>query len=153
LTEVTRKERRLLLGISAIGIVIVKTGLVPSKISALGIDFGETDQQALLTCLGAVVVYFFASFIIYAASDLAAWRMAFHKSIYDVKLRSSAESEEEQQRRDHVLQGKIRKGYLRWLRVTGPMSFVRAVFEFGVPVIIGIYAIVLLLTASPPTTS
>jgi hypothetical protein len=151
LTEVTRKERRLLLGISAIGIVIVKTGLVPSKISALGIDFGEADQQALITCLGAVVVYFFVSFIIYAASDLAAWRVAFHRSIYDVALKRSQESEDELKRRLDVLKNRDR--LFSWLIVSKPTAFLRAVFEFGVPIIIGIYAIVLLLTATPPTTS
>jgi hypothetical protein len=151
LTEVTRKERRLLLGISAIGIVIVKTGLVPSKLSALGIEFGAADQQALITCLGVVVVYFFVSFLIYAASDLAAWRVAFHKTTYDLVLRSSQESEEERKRRRDLEAYRSRLG--SWVRVSKPMAFLRAVFEFGVPIIIGLYAMALLFTATPPTTS
>jgi hypothetical protein len=36
LSDVTRAERKTLLGLSAVGIVIAKSGLVPSKISALG---------------------------------------------------------------------------------------------------------------------
>ena len=57
LSDTTRKERRSLLGASALGIVIVKSGLVPSKITALGIEFTRTDQRALLAALAAVVVY------------------------------------------------------------------------------------------------
>ena len=53
LSEVTRKERRVLLGISALGIVIVKSGLVPSKVTALRIEFSKNDQQALILALGA----------------------------------------------------------------------------------------------------
>jgi hypothetical protein len=52
LGEVARKERRALLGVSAVGIVIVKSGLVPSKVTALGIKFNQTDQRSLLVALG-----------------------------------------------------------------------------------------------------
>ena len=58
LSKETRLERRNLLGASAIGIVIVKTGLVPSKISALGIEFSQTDQRSLLLAIAAVISYF-----------------------------------------------------------------------------------------------
>jgi hypothetical protein len=40
LAEVTRRERRLLLGASIIGLTVAKTGLVPTKISALGVESG-----------------------------------------------------------------------------------------------------------------
>jgi hypothetical protein len=33
LSEVTRKERRILLGTSALGIIVAKVGLVPTKIT------------------------------------------------------------------------------------------------------------------------
>ena len=57
LTEVTRKERRLLLGMCVLGIVLVKTGLVPTKISAFGIEFSHTDQKFILIILAFVVSY------------------------------------------------------------------------------------------------
>jgi hypothetical protein len=73
LSDVTRKERIYLLATSTLGIVIVKTGLVPSRISALGIQFEETNQKTLLLMLGIVVAYFFVAFIIYAVADFFAW--------------------------------------------------------------------------------
>src|SRR5437870_1539440 len=48
LSEVNRKERRSLLGVSAIAILIGKTGLVPTKIENLGITFTEPGRAALL---------------------------------------------------------------------------------------------------------
>lgn len=76
LSDVTRKERRHLLGISLLGVVLKKTGLVPSKISGLGIEFQNTDQRALLFIVAFVILYFLFAFIIYAFSDFLAWRLA-----------------------------------------------------------------------------
>jgi hypothetical protein len=74
LSDVTRKERRLLLGMSVIGIAVVKTGLLPEKISALGIDFSETNQKSLLIVFSLVTIYFLAAFMIYAAfTKVAGW--------------------------------------------------------------------------------
>jgi hypothetical protein len=224
LSEVTRKERRLLLGISALGIVIVKSGLVPSKVEALGIQFTQTNQQALILALGAVIGYFLVAFVLYAASDLTAWRTAFHSLALDrywqgstergmaASYRVQAEEDEgrvSRYRRDAEADEKWAEKYLaqaepgeegdelrelaeekkksadvsrkqaeqakeqaaehrkraeaeqkvedsyrrrqeRWLGFVAPVSFFRAVFEFVIPVMIGIYAMVLLFTASPP---
>jgi hypothetical protein len=79
LSSVTRRERQFLLGISLLGIVLIKAGLVPSKISGLGIEFQSSNQQALLGILAIVIVYFLVAFLIYAASDYLAWRLAISK--------------------------------------------------------------------------
>ncbi len=68
LSEVTRKERRFLLGISALAITIIKVGIIPTKITALGVVFKETDQQSFLWILGLLILYFLIAFIIYATS-------------------------------------------------------------------------------------
>lgn len=73
LSDVTRKERVYLLVTSTIGIAIAKTGLIPSRISALGIQFEEANQSALLLLLGSVAAYFLVAFIIYAVADFFAW--------------------------------------------------------------------------------
>lgn len=143
-SEVTRKERRTLLGASAIGILILRTGLVPSKIAALGIEFNQADQKALLGALGAIVVYFLVAFMIYASSDLVAWRVAIHYALVD------RQAEVEKEMRQHEREGLEveRIGRRATLVVLArPTSLVRAVFEFGVPVLIGLYAAAKLLTA------
>src|SRR5437879_5080865 len=73
LTDVTRKERRLLLGVSMIGITIVTTGLLPKQIQALGITLEPKDQASLLLLLAAVVAYFWVAFAIYAIVDFSRW--------------------------------------------------------------------------------
>lgn len=72
LSEETRKERRNLLGVSALGIIIIYTGLIPTKISALGVDFDKTDQSVILNILAATIGYFFVGFVLYFISDI--WR-------------------------------------------------------------------------------
>lgn len=83
LREETRKERRNLLAASAVGIVIVKAGLIPTKISALGIDFSQTDQRTLLWVLLGVTAYFLAMFVVYALSDILAFWVALGPKVHD----------------------------------------------------------------------
>lgn len=73
LTETTRKERRVLLGVSALGIALVKVPLVPTKFTALGLEFTSTNQAVLLTLYSLLVAYFLVGFLIYAFSDYVAW--------------------------------------------------------------------------------
>ena len=80
LSEVTRKERRNLLAVSVIGIVIDKIGLVPTKITALGIEFSQSDKSGLLAVLAVIIFYFLLAFLIYCISDLAAWAAAERES-------------------------------------------------------------------------
>ena len=147
LSDVTRKERRTLLGVSALGIVIVKSGLVPSKISALGIEFNQADQQALLRALAAVTVYFLAAFFIYGTSDLVAWRMAFYSALRDwARARSLLKEEEARAEREAFdrIREQEGRGLIFWSGMAGPMTVIRAVFEFIVPMVIGLYAVVIL---------
>src|SRR3972149_1614277 len=80
LSEVTRKERRSLLGVSTIGIIMVKTGLIPEKITAFGVKFSKTDQKSLLFIVAFIIVYFLISFVIYAWSDFVSWRIAVNSA-------------------------------------------------------------------------
>jgi len=72
LSEITRKERRSLLGVSAIGIAMVKIGLVPSKIPAFGIEFSQTNKLSFFIVLAAIVCYFLLAFLVYAIPDFLA---------------------------------------------------------------------------------
>ena len=75
LSEVARKERRSLLGISLFGITLKIGGMVPSKIPSLGIEFQLANQQALLLIVASIILYFIVAFIIYAASDYLSWKL------------------------------------------------------------------------------
>ena len=73
LSEVTRKERRALLGVSLLGLALVKVPLVPTKLSALGVEFADLNQKTFVVLYSLVVVYFLLAFLIYGLTDLVAW--------------------------------------------------------------------------------
>ena len=74
LSEVTRKERRALLGFSLLGLALVLVPLVPTKIAAFGIEFASINRRTLIFLYVLLIVYYLIAFTIYAFSDLVAWR-------------------------------------------------------------------------------
>jgi hypothetical protein len=155
LSEVTRHERRALLGVSIIGITIARTGLVPSKISALGVEFSQGDQKAVLGILGVVVGYFLIAFAIYSVADFIAWmsrrRDALQQSL-DAKrqrLREQAAREYERIRNMQSKDPEIPDSAVVTF-LTLPVSIIRALLDFLLPMVVGIYAITTLWTAPAP---
>ncbi len=136
----------MLLAVSVLGVVLVKTGLVPTKISALGVEFDKTNQQALLGVLALVSLYFFIAFIIYAAADFLAWRRALLKYRVDrmrehAKLRRELTKEHLKQEEAFIWE-QSKGSFLFGL--VGLVSILRALFEFLLPLAVGVYAIQLL---------
>jgi hypothetical protein len=179
LSEVTRSERRTLLATSAVGLVIVKAGLIPTKISALGIEFTQTNQKYLLLAIAAIIIYFLIAFLLYAGSDFIASRISYlgaikQRFLKTIEASDLVESDEdyypdedftkqveylsterdisEEEARQELLQRiniMRRFGQTKsWLRLTPLMSFSRAMFEFVVPIVVSIYAIIALLIAN-----
>jgi hypothetical protein len=91
LSETTRKERKALLGVSLAAMVIAKTGLIPSKIENLGIEFSSQDRATLLYLIVVAVVYFLTAFVIYAWSDFVRWRLSIHRTTLGLRESSVAE--------------------------------------------------------------
>jgi hypothetical protein len=77
LSEVTRKTRLYLLAVSLIGVAMVRTGLVPTKIATFGIELEQPNRSALLFLIALVNLYFLAAFVLYAVSDYRKWRGQF----------------------------------------------------------------------------
>ena len=147
LSQVTRNERRFLLAVSVIGITLVKTGLVPSKISALGIEFTQTDRKSLLSIIALITIYFLVAFAIYAASDFVAWPLAFLPALREA---FSVRKKRVMEDRDYELTY-LYKHMASWgvvFRLSGPLSFIRALFEFVLPLLVGVYAVLLLRAAA-----
>ena len=143
LSQVTRAERRALLAVSAVGIIIVKTELVPVKISALGIDFSSADQVILIRGISAVIGYFLFAFVIYGISDFTAWRYAILSS-----LRETSDGHPEKAIEQRVERGPWPRSVYLWrFRI---VSTIRATFEFVIPILVATYAIWLSLTAPAP---
>ncbi|MCV3263256.1 hypothetical protein OGZ01_11305 [Vibrio harveyi] len=75
LNETTRKARRNLLAASVLGIVTSKVGLVPTKISAFGVEFSSSNLEALMTLLALSIGYFLITFVVYITSELQGWQL------------------------------------------------------------------------------
>jgi len=149
LSEVSRKERKFLLGVCAISITIVETGLVPNKISALGVDFSPADQKSLLVIMALIVAYFLIAFMIYAVSDFIVWRIAFHSSVRS-SLKQIAEEKNNPDNKTRaesaILESRILpEPRFAWASIHKPISFLRALLDFLLPVILGVITIGLLL--------
>lgn len=145
LSAVSRKERRSLLGISTIGITMVKTGLIPEKIATFGVEFNKTDQKSLLFVVAFIVVYFLISFVIYAWSDFVSWRIAVN-SARQRWLTATAESEGTKETREsNELSDKI----FNWGKRSIGISWLRAAWEFLFPLLLGLYSMYFLVTTSP----
>lgn len=138
LTAETRKERRWLLAASIVSAVFDMSHIAPSKISALGIEFTQSSLPALRFLLIVVVLYFVVAFSIYAFSDFLAWQVAINDAMYaSYRLRMAGEDE----------LGKKAVAYPRtkWYGLIRPVSAMRAIFEFLVPIGAGTYALIALL--------
>jgi hypothetical protein len=150
LSEVTRKERVYLLGSSIGRIAILKTGLVPSKITALGIELEKGNQEIILSLLGLVVLYFLAAFVVYATSDFLAWwesyQAALHEHITpDAKIIEELPEDHEEflERFREELPSMSRR---RRTRRTGLIvATIRALLEYVLPVLVGAYAAYILI--------
>lgn len=149
LSKETRDERRNLLAVSAIGIIVATTGLIPSKITSLGIEFNPANQRALLWVTAAIVGYFWLAFLIYGVSDFVAWRITF-RSTRDKYLdeRAAQIANDVKAKRTPILKETAPQLLLFLLKVPRPVSWIRMFFEFIIPLLTGIVAIVVLLRQS-----
>jgi hypothetical protein len=166
LREVTRKERRTLLGVATTGIAVVLMGLEPKGISAFGITFDLVQYKRLLLVWGVIVLYFLVVFVIYAISDFFAFTLATFRALRkrkmddfqdekvleekQAKLRSGAQDDMnfwaaicegvETDEREEVY-SKLTHRYHRPSQV---ISSLRMVVDFFLPALVGTVAIVLL---------
>ena len=152
LTEVTRKARRNLLGASAIAIAIAYAGLVPTKVTALGIGFTASDQTALLRVAAGIVVYFLVTFVIYGLNDRLAWGKKLQHAIIK---RESDRWDLAQDKREFVekltqdVSDRFTRRFEYLLQPSEKMAKVRAIVEYLVPILVGGLAIWSLLTYEP----
>lgn len=150
LGKVTRAERRVLLGVAMLAVAVAHTGLIPSRISALGIEFARADQRAILVILSVVVTYFTVTFMIYAATDFLAWRGAHDDALLMhlreehafVPIHDAADDKPFER-----IQKRIVRRRWRWGSLARKNQYVRAVWEFVLPIAVGFYAIGILLLA------
>ncbi len=150
LSEVTRKDRRVLLAISVIGIVIVRANIIPTKLTAFGIEFGKTDQNFLLFAILLITSYFLFAFAIYAFSDFLEFQIDFSKLLRESKLLEKDEKRVAELGADRAVTGRNIDRSGRYINISMGVLLIRGIFEFFFPCIIALYSMLLLLTANIP---
>ncbi len=151
LSEVSRKQRKALLGLSLVSVAMVYAELVPTSISAIGVTVEDVDQVALLRVFAISVVYFLVAFTTYAYSDFVAWRINLSDATLEL-ARIFDEIEErggpEDAEHSHQVSSELRKRYF-WYTAASRGSVARALFEFAVPIVFGAIAVYSLLVFEP----
>lgn len=148
LSEVARKERKYLLFISSLGLIVASTGLLPTEISALGVKFGAADQRSIIYCISGAIAYFIVAFAIYGYSDYLAWRSRINEATRERVLDerdgvANSEGLDELDIDEVHPELNDEKGKIDVRSVH--TSLVRAFFEFAFPILVGLVAIVYLL--------
>ena len=108
--------------------------------------------------LGFVTFYFLVAFIIYSLSDFIIWRLTFirasEKNIretakveYEFEERGGHLSDEEEEIAMNI--SKLYRTNKSVFMLSGPTSIIRSIFEFALPIGVGIYTILLLWKVIP----
>lgn len=71
ISDLARKERRNLLLMCSLGLVIALTGFLPDKVQSFGIEFKVTEKLGMLFIVMGVILYFGIAFVVYVWNDAA----------------------------------------------------------------------------------
>ncbi|ENM5764292.1 hypothetical protein V9R53_003991 [Vibrio mimicus] len=139
LSDVTRRERRMLLAVSMLGIFLARAGIVPTKVSALGIELSTSDQKTFLLIIGASLLYFVTAFVLYALSDFIVWK----KSILSDQVQQFSTTDFIPDNLPRFeFESRLYQKNKVWYSATKPVSICRAFFEFILPILVGLAALV-----------
>ena len=96
LSPLIRAERRNLLLASFIGFLISTAGLVPTKLSAFGIELSTPQQSAFTFAAALVIGYFLLVFLAYAIPDFLVWRKKYQDYLERVEVSGRGWTQEDQ---------------------------------------------------------
>jgi hypothetical protein len=133
-----------------LGISMAQGGLLPTQVSAFGISLSGSEQRTILVLLGLICLYYLAAFMVYALSDFTSWQIAIRDSLVAVWEAPSGDEDEGDPERAIRMESFFEKHH-PFLHISDifvrPVSKMRAVFEFLVPIIVGVYAVLALFFA------
>ena len=143
LSDITRRERRILMLVALIALAVSKLGLYPTKISALGIDFAQSgvDIKSLLPLYFRYIIgYLLLIFCVYAASDFVRSWVVRYQTNFDATISSWKEplklTEENEKR---FKEQKLNRPPFRGARK--PLFLIRGTLEFIFPIVFAGYAL------------
>jgi hypothetical protein len=138
LTPESRKTRHNLLVASTVGMLVAWGGLVPTKISALGIDLSLGAQRGLTWTLAVVVLYLTVAFTTYGLADYFNWRLRYQNYRERVENESDNWGPQDQDESDDM---KRRVGDVSHLYARAPhVAKARVAIDIFAPPILGLAA-------------
>ncbi|NLQ18260.1 hypothetical protein HGG82_11580 [Marinomonas sp. M1K-6] len=134
-TETTRKVRNHLMAAGTIGVLVADVGIIPSKISALGIEFTNIEQSNLLKLLLAIMIYYIVTFSIYSLSELSSSKLSESENNFEnigekIKTRGLINFLDSEIGEKHDFQN-TKSSLLRVFR---------SLYEIAVPLVWGLYS-------------
>lgn len=152
--ESTRKSRQWLLTSALIGLFITIAHIVPTKISAIGVEFNSINQASFLKVSSFVPLYFLITFLIYGLCDCLHWisnlmknRQEYYCSIKESSLKKDDEyepSEIQLSRAEHVQReyiDPIQDTYFLSSPIVVILVIIKLVWELLFPLLLGVYSI------------
>ena len=149
LTQETRKTRKQLITFGFICIIIIHTGLIPESIPSLGIKFNDSNQSKLLMIFGIINIYLLISFIIYAFSDFITLRVELINILqkkYEEKVTQNKTTDKASKIESNFIKGELSReiNNFKWIKsIYTPFLFVKVLLEFLFPLLVGVYALIL----------
>lgn len=137
LSEVTRRERRSLLGLSAIGLAMAWTRFLPSEISAMSFKFDAQNKAKLMLLIAGVIIYYLIAFILYFRSDRLRWKIELKRAEENADRQADDLTQGSSDEYDHA-EKKRRLDLHTGLYKIGK---VRGFFEFYFPIVIAVVTI------------
>lgn len=143
LSNRTTKIKEKLLLVITISLAIIKGGLIPKSISALGIDLTVDNTRSLVILSTFICIYFLLYFIQSSISDFIRWKMNFYAAISGEFKRYGEISGEETIGRLNVPghNDKIE----RFIKIIKVNNNIGIFFEIGLTIVISIISIILIL--------
>lgn len=145
-----------------LSIAMTHAKLIPTKISALGVDFDQTNQERLLLIIAFVVGYYLLAFLIHGLADFSVWWFrfsevaikdtgAYKQSLIESSKEDLYEQEPNEEEQIHLSNSEsksIKNRFSKltrsssWLIAFAPaISVLRVLFDFALPILVALYAI------------
>ena len=144
LSDVTRRERRSLLGLSAIGLAMAWARFLPSEFSAMSFKFDAHDKANLMWLIAGIITYYLIAFIMYLRSDHLRWKIELDRAEENADRQANNINQGSSDAYDHAEQKRKFDLYAGLCKI----GKIRGCFEFYFPIVLAVVTIVFLGNAS-----
>ncbi len=143
LSSLSRAERRNLLLASFVGLLISTAGLIPTRISAFGIELSAPQQNALTFAAVLIVAYFSLAFLAYAVPDWLVWRRKYQDHLEQAAIFNINWSLKDQHIYDEIADTTPN---IKWLYRASPVvAYLRFLFDYILPLCFAGYSVFTLI--------